>query len=99
MNFFQISKNSKNIWFLVILLSLIGIILTGERSNGLKALIGFSIFISLIDYVKLRYKILIFLSIFTIFFLTINFSDYVKLRYVDQFYSEIKTKKIKEKIF
>jgi len=46
----------------------------------------------MIDYVKLKSKILIFLSIFAIFFITINFSDYVKLRYVDQFYSEIKTK-------
>ena len=85
-------KTLKIIGFLIILLSLVGIILTGERSNSLKALIGFLIFISIIDYVKLRNKILIFLSIFIIFLLTINFSDYIKLRYVDQFYNELKTK-------
>ena len=75
----------------------IGVILTGERSNGLKALIGFLIFISMIDYVNLRSKIIAFLSIFIILFFTINFSDYIKLRYIGQFYSEIKTKDQREK--
>ena len=46
LNFFKSQKILKIFGFLVILLSLIGIILTGERSNGLKALIGFLIFIS-----------------------------------------------------
>ena len=31
--------------FLIIILCLVGVMLTGERSNGLKALIGFLIFI------------------------------------------------------
>ena len=92
LNFLKSHKVLKIFGFVIVLFSLVGIIFTGERSNSLKALIGFLIFISIIDYVKLRSKVLIFLSIFTIFFLTINFSDYVKKRYVDQFYSEIKTK-------
>ncbi len=92
LNYLKPKKILKIFGFLIVLISLVGIILTGERSNGLKSLIGFLIFISIIDYVKLKNKILIFLSIFAIFFLTISFSDYVKLRYVDQFYSEIKTK-------
>ena len=96
-NFLKSQKNLKIFGFLVLVLSLFGIILTGERSNGLKALIGFIIFISMIDYVKLRSKIIIFLSIFIIFFLTINFSDYVKLRYVGQFLGEIKTEDQREK--
>ena len=94
---FKIKKNFKIFGFLLILLSLVGVILTGERSNGLKVLIGFLIFISIIDYVKLRSKIIAFLSIFIILFFTINFSDYVKIRYVGQFYSEIKTKDQREK--
>ena len=96
LNNLKSKKILKILGFTIVLLSLLGIILTGERSNALKALIGFLIFISIIDYVKLKSKILIFLSIFTIFFLTINFSDYVKYRYVDQFYSEIKTKDKRE---
>ncbi len=96
-NFLKSQKNLKIFGFLILVLCLLGVILTGERSNGLKALIGFIIFISMIDYVKLRSKIIIFLSIFIIFFLSINFSDYIKLRYVGQFYSEIKTEDRREK--
>ena len=97
LNFLKSKKIFKIFGFLLILLSLVGVILTGERSNGLKVLIGFLIFISIIDYVKLRSKIIAFLSIFIILFFTINFSDYVKIRYVGQFYSEIKTKDQREK--
>ena len=56
LNFLKSKKTLKIIGFLIILLSLVGIILTGERSNSLKALIGFLIFISIIDYVKLKIK-------------------------------------------
>ena len=97
LNFLKSKKIFKIFDFFLILLSLLGVILTGERSNGLKALIGFLIFISMIDYVNLRNKIIAFLSIFIIFFFTINFSDYIKLRYIGQFYSEIKTKDQREK--
>ena len=96
-NLLKSQKNLKIFGFLILALCLFGVILTGERSNGLKALIGFVIFISMIDYVKLRSKIIIFLSIFIVFFITINLSDYIKLRYVGQFYSEIKTEDQREK--
>ena len=71
--------------------------LTGERSNSLKALMGLLIFISIIDYVKLKNKIFIFFTFLLIFFFTINFSDYAKYRYVDQLYNKIKTKDEREK--
>ena len=58
----------------------------------MKTLIGFAIFISIIDYLKLKNKILLSLSILIIFLLTINFSNYVKYRYVGQFLDQIKTK-------
>ena len=96
-NYLKSQKSLKIFGILIALLCLVGIMLTGERSNGLKALIGFIIFISLIDYVKLRSKILILLSFFVIFFVTINLSDYVKHRYLDQFYSKIKTNEEREK--
>jgi len=97
LNLLKSQKIPKIFGFLLILLCLVGVIITGERSNSLKFLIGSLIFISLIDYITFKRKILIFLSIFTIFFLAINFSDYIKLRYVDQFYNEIKTKDKREK--
>ena len=96
LNYLKRKKILKIFSFFIVFISLVGIILTGERSNALKVLIGFLIFISIIDYVELKNKILIFLSIFVIFFLTISFSDYVKFRYVDQFYNLIKTKDKRE---
>ncbi len=96
-NFLKSQKILKIFGFLLILFSLAGVMVTGERSNGLKTLIGLIIFISIIDYVKLREKILIFLSFLMIFFLTINFSDYIKKRYVDGFYSKIATKDARDK--
>ena len=63
LNFLK-SKNILKIFgFLLILLTLVGVMLTGERSNGLKALIGLIVFIFIIDYVKFKNKILILLSI------------------------------------
>ena len=97
LSFLKLNRIFKLFGFLIILFCLIGIILTGERSNGLKALIGFLIFILIIDYVKLKEKILFLLAIFIIFFSIINFSDYAKYRYIDQFYSKIKTEKEREK--
>ena len=97
LSFLKSNRILKLFGFLIILFCLIGIILTGERSNGLKALIGFLIFILIIDYVKLKEKILFLLAIFIIFFSIINFSDYAKYRYIDQFYSKIKTEKEREK--
>ena len=97
LSFLKSNRIFKLFGFLIILFCLIGIILTGERSNGLKALIGFLIFILIIDYVKLKEKILFLLAIFIIFFSIINFSDYAKYRYIDQFYSKIKTEKEREK--
>ena len=92
LNLLKSQKIPKIFGLLLILLCLVGVIITGERSNSLKFLTGSLIFISLIDYITFKKKILIFLSIFTIFFLAINSSHYVKNRYFDQFYSEIKTK-------
>ncbi len=97
LNFLKSKKIFKLLGFLIIFFCLVGVMVTGERSNGLKALIGFSIFISIIDYVKLRDKILVFSTLFIIFLLTVNFSDYVKYRYIDQVYIKINTKDEREK--
>jgi len=96
LNYFKFQKNLKMFGFVIILFCLIGIMLTGERSNGLKALMGFLIFVAIIDYVEIKNKILILFGFLAIFFLTINFSDYVKYRYVDQLFTKIKTKDERE---
>ena len=97
LNFLKSKKIFKLFGFLILLFCLAGIVLTGERSNSLKALIGFIVFFSIIDYVKFKNKILIFTTFFAIFLFAINYSNYLKLRYVDQFYSQIKTKDEREK--
>ena len=56
LKFFEVTKILKIFGFLLILLALVGVMLTGERSNGLKALIGLIIFISIIDYVNLEIR-------------------------------------------
>ena len=96
LNSLRSKKIFKIFGLIIILACLIGIILTGERSNGLKALLGFLIFITIIDYLKLKVKILFLSSFLVIFFFTINFSDYIKYRYVDSFFSKIKTKDERE---
>ena len=96
LSFLKSSKKLKILGFIIILVCLAGIMLTGERSNGLKALIGLLIFISFIDYVKLKNRLFVFLGIIAIFILLVNFSDYVKYRYIDQFYSKIKTQDDRE---
>ena len=58
LNFLKSKNKLKVLGFIIILFCLVGVMLTGERSNGFKALIGFSIFILAIDYVKLKNKIL-----------------------------------------
>ena len=97
LNLLKSQKNLKILGFAIILFCLIGIMLTGERSNGLKALMGFLVFITIIDYVRLKNKILILFGFLAIFFITINFSDYVKYRYIDQLFNKIKTKDEREK--
>ena len=97
LNFLKSQNILKIFGFLLILLTLVGVMLTGERSNGLKALIGLIVFISIIDYVKFRNKILILLSIIIIFLFTVTFSDYVKFRYYNQFFHQIKTKDARDK--
>ena len=96
LSFLKSSKKLKILGFIIILVCLAGIMVTGERSNGLKALIGLLIFISIIDYVNLKNRLFVFLAIITIFFFLVNFSDYIKYRYIDQFYSKIKTQDDRE---
>ena len=97
LNFLKSQKILKIFGFLLILLTLVGVMVTGERSNGLKALIGLLIFISIIDYVKFKNKILILISILIIFLFTLTFSDYVKYRYYNQFFNQINTKDERDK--
>ncbi len=79
-----LKKNYKYvICFILIILFLFCVTITGERSNTIKALFGLLIFFLLNKKFSFLNKFLIFLSSFVIFvFIVIN-SDYLKYRYFE----------------
>ena len=65
------------------------IILTGERSNSIKAILGFFLFYSLNDNFKFKEKILSVLLLVLVFIFLLNTSNFLKLRYGGQFFKPI----------
>ena len=86
---FCINKDTSNRYRYIILVFsiffIIAIILTGERSNSIKAIFGFLLFYFFNDFFKLKEKIFSILSLILICIFLINTSDFLKLRYVGQF--------------
>ncbi len=80
----KFNDKNKKIIFLTSLIFLFAIIITGERSNSIKALIGLFLFIFFFkDFSKNIRITFITISIFSIFLLLFN-SQYLKLRYTTQ---------------
>ncbi len=96
---FKKKRYSKILSFLIISFFLVGILITGERSNSLKVISGLFIFILIIDYIKFRTKFLILGLFLSIFLLTITFSDYLKMRYYSQIYLTLIEKEARTKFF
>ena len=65
------------------------IILTGERSNSIKAILGFFLFYFLNDNFKFKEKILSVLLLVLVFIFLLNTSNFLKLRYGGQFFKPI----------
>jgi len=84
------SKSYKNfILLFVSIIFIICIILTGERSNGIKATIGFLLFFSLIKNFNIKIKLSFLVSLLVILFFTISNSNWLKARYYTAFYLQI----------
>ena len=86
---FVFSKNVKNNYFpfLILIFFVVAIIITGERSNSIKALIGAGIFLLAYKEIKSKPKIIFFIcSSFLILMIILN-SSFLKTR----FYGQIKT--------
>ena len=78
------------IFLFLVLFILVGCILvTGERSNGIKAIIGLFIFLFLNNKISLKTKISIFLFSLIFTALIITNSNYLKLRYGQQLFSQL----------
>ena len=79
----------KNIILIFSIFFLIAIILTGERSNAIKAIFGFFLFYFFNDFFNLKEKILSILVLILIFIFLLNTSNFLKTRYNGQFFKPI----------
>jgi O-antigen ligase len=90
---FCINKNISNKYKYIILIFSIffisAIILTGERSNAIKAVSGFFLFYFFNDFFKIKEKIFAILLLILIFVFLFNSSNFLKLRYGGQFFNPI----------
>jgi len=87
--FFGDKKNKITyIIFIISIFFLVAILMTGERSNTIKALLGFIIFYLFIKNFSLKEKLTLVLIIISIFFIIFINSDFIKLRYHKQFFRD-----------
>ena len=88
LTFFKSKNKIYFFLFLILCFFLFSILLTGERSNSIRAIFGVILFLSFLDFIKLRYKIFTFLILIGAILLIIFNSDYLKHRYYGQLYKE-----------
>ena len=77
------------IFFLIILVLFFSVLITGERSNSIKAAICIILFIGFLDFIKTKYKIIILTILASSIILVIINSNYLKNRYLGQMFSEV----------
>ena len=70
----------------VIILFILAIILTGERSNSIKAILGLSFFLFFIKTLDLRIKLALISTIIVLIFFSLINSEYLKNRFINQIY-------------
>ena len=97
--FSKLDKNnfSKFLSFLILTIFLVGVLITGERSNTIKVFVGCFIFLFVIDYIKLRTKFLIVFLLIGLFSIIVSYSDYIKMRYAGQIYNQLVDKETRSK--
>ena len=85
----KIVNKYKNIILIFSIFFLMAIIVTGERSNSIKAIFGFCLFYSFNDFFKFKEKIFSIFFLILIFTFLLNTSDFLKLRYSSQFFKPL----------
>lgn len=85
-------KNQKVIPLMFIIVSLLAIFCTGERANTIRFILGIFLFLAILDYFKIRLKIIFLFLFIVIFFIVLNNSNYLKERYYGQIINQINTK-------
>jgi len=86
------SKEYKILFLIISILLLLSIILSGERSNTIKAFISFFIFYYLNKNFSIKTKIISFVLIIILFTSIFFSSYYLKMRYIDQTINKIDSK-------
>ena len=95
-NFEKIERYKQTLIYLLMIFIVICLILSGERSNTIRLIIGFIIFLCLNGKIRAKAKLLFF-SIISIFFLTLFFSSgHVKHRYYNDLIEKISDKEIRQ---
>ena len=98
MDTYKKKRDSFKIFVLIfILISFLGILITGERSNTIKAFIGIILFFFATNFFKWRVKLISFLVFLMLFVATIYSSSYLQSRYIGSFLSQIKTEENRKK--
>ncbi len=82
LNEFKDNKNYLTILFSIVFI--ISILLTGERSNTIKAAFGISIFFMFYKNLDIRKKIIIYLSMISLILLLVFNSNHLKNKYFEQ---------------
>ncbi len=90
-SFRKIGGNFRVLFLFLILFALIGILMTGERSNTIKAFFGTILFFLITDFLKWKVKIICSLVFLIFVSVTIYSSEYLKVRYIGQFFNQIKS--------
>ena len=85
--------NKKTLAYIFLLIAFISVIFTGERSNTIKFFSGIIIYFLLIDFLKIKTKLIIILIFFATFGAILSQSEYLKIRYIGQFYNVLTDKK------
>ena len=84
--FYKKNIKLKIILFLTLFILVGCILITGERSNGIKAIIGLTIFFFLNNKISAKIKLSIFLFSLIFTGLIISNSNYLKMRYSQQLF-------------
>ena len=97
--FLFMNFKNKNFIFIFSIIFLIAIFITGERSNSIKALVGFSIFYLFLKEYNFKKKLTLFISISVLLSIFILNSPFLKLRYLTQIKSHINEDQIYFKLY
>ena len=82
-----------------VILFILCVVLTGERSNTLKLLFGIVLFFSINKYFGTKIKTYFIITLLSVVIFTISSSDYLKLRFVTQVKNSVLAAEAQEQVY